>query len=293
MSYFSIKCIALLAMIIDHIGVVFGKAGWNLLPFDFSVLRVIGRISFPLFAFCLSQGWRRTRHKRRYFRNLVLGALASQIPFTLALYPSNLSTVNDEISFLRISWPYLCLALIAVWIYWHFALRKHPSGSLCLIALAAIVPGVQLKVKGVWVLSENINVFYTFLISFFCLYILEHHHTFEKRERLSLFLVILVFLVAYGLPADYGTGLLGIALIVGFALLDKREYQAAFLLFWSIVFYGILVGNPISMLSCAFASAFILLYRPEAPVHFKMKKLFYWFYPVHLLVLGAFNIVVR
>lgn len=293
MSYFSIKCIALLAMIIDHIGIVLGKAGWNLLPFDSSVLRAIGRISFPLFAFCLSQGWCRTCHKRRYFRNLVLGALASQIPFTLALYPPNLATVNDENSFLRISWPYLCLALMAVWIYWYFALQKHPSDSLCLIALAAIVPGIQLKIKGVWVLSDNINVFYTFLMALFCLYILEHHHEFEKRESRSLFLVIPVFLVAYGLPADYGTGLLGIVLIVGFVLLDKREYQAGFLLLWSIVFYGILVSNPISMLSCAFVSIFILLYRPEAPVHFKMKKLFYWFYPVHLLVLGAFNIAVR
>lgn len=293
MSYFSLKGIALLAMAMDHLGIVWGTAGWDLLPFDSSILRAIGRLSFPLFAFCLSQGWHRTRHKKRYFRNLTLGALASQIPFTLALYPPNLAAVNDGSSFLKISWPHLCLALVAVWIYWHFVLQKHASGDLCLIALAAIVPGVQLKIKGIWVLCENINVFYTFLMAFFCLYILENRYTFERWERFALFPAIPVLLVVYGLPADYGTGLLGIALIVGFALLHKREYQAVFLFFWSMLFYGMLVGNPISMFSCAYACVFILLYRPQIPARFKMKKLFYWFYPLHLLVLGAFHIAAQ
>lgn len=293
MSYFLLKCIALLAMTIDHIGIVYGKDGWHLLPFDSSILRIIGRISFPLFAFCLSQGWHKTRHRKRYFRNLTLGSLASQIPFTLALYPPNLAATNDEGSFLRISWPYLFFSLVAVWIYWRFALQKHADCGLGIIALAALVPGVQLKIKGVWVLCENLNVFYTFLMSFLCLYVLEHRYEFEKRDRLALFLASPALLFAYGLPADYGTGLLGIMLIVGFTLLDQKEYQVVFLLFWSIILYGILVDHPLSMLSCALVSVFILLYRPTMQRRFKAKKLFYCFYPMHLLLLGAFNILMR
>lgn len=54
-----LKLIACVAMLLDHAGVVlFPKS---------VILRVIGRIAFPIFAFMIAQGCRYTRNKLRYF----------------------------------------------------------------------------------------------------------------------------------------------------------------------------------------------------------------------------------
>ena len=111
MSQFCLKIIALIAMTIDHVGLVFGMEGWNLLPLDSSVLRAIGRIAFPLFAFCLAQGWHKTHDRKQYFQNLAFGALTSQIPFCMAFDSQNLTTAHSAESLFVFSWPYLLLCL--------------------------------------------------------------------------------------------------------------------------------------------------------------------------------------
>jgi len=64
-------------MTIDHIGAI-------LYP-EFTLLRIIGRLSFPLFSYLLVLGVESTRNVRNYFIRLFLFALISQIPFSLAL----------------------------------------------------------------------------------------------------------------------------------------------------------------------------------------------------------------
>ena len=72
-----IKWIAIITMTIDHIGAV-------LYP-QLQILRIIGRISFPLFAYLLVLGMESTRNIRNYFIRLFIFALISQIPFSLAV----------------------------------------------------------------------------------------------------------------------------------------------------------------------------------------------------------------
>lgn len=72
-----LKWIAIITMTIDHIGAV-------LYP-DLQILRIIGRISFPLFAYLLVLGMETTRNVRNYFIRLFVFALISQIPFSLAV----------------------------------------------------------------------------------------------------------------------------------------------------------------------------------------------------------------
>lgn len=61
--------IAMLTMLIDHIGIVyFPEQTW---------LRVIGRIAFPLYAYLMVIGYKRTRNYRKYvFRVAVLAAIS-------------------------------------------------------------------------------------------------------------------------------------------------------------------------------------------------------------------------
>ena len=54
-----LKIFAIVCMTLDHIGaVLFPQAVW---------LRVIGRLAFPLFSYCIAEGCRYTRNKARYF----------------------------------------------------------------------------------------------------------------------------------------------------------------------------------------------------------------------------------
>ena len=72
-----LKWIAIITMTVDHVGVI-------LYP-EFTVLRFIGRFSFPLFAYLLILGMENTRNIRYYFTRLFIFALISQVPFFLAL----------------------------------------------------------------------------------------------------------------------------------------------------------------------------------------------------------------
>ena len=72
-----LKTLALLFMLIDHLGVaLFG----NLLE-----LRMIGRMALPLYAWCLVVGNVKTRHPLRYFGRLLLLAAISQPLYMMAL----------------------------------------------------------------------------------------------------------------------------------------------------------------------------------------------------------------
>ena len=68
-----LKLLAALTMVIDH-------AGLLLFP-QTAVLRWIGRISFPLFAFCVGDGCVHTRKPWVYFWRVLGLGLACQIVF--------------------------------------------------------------------------------------------------------------------------------------------------------------------------------------------------------------------
>jgi hypothetical protein len=77
MSAFAIKCVALAAMLIDHLGAVFP----HIFPL---VFRVVGRMAFPLFAFLSAEACRHTRSLPHYLKRLGIFAVISQLPFALA-----------------------------------------------------------------------------------------------------------------------------------------------------------------------------------------------------------------
>jgi len=71
-----LKIIAIVTMVIDHVG--------RILYPDLLILQVIGRISFPLFAYLVVLGVESTKKPRKYMITLLSFALISQVPYYLA-----------------------------------------------------------------------------------------------------------------------------------------------------------------------------------------------------------------
>jgi TraX protein len=76
MNAFQIKVLAIILMIIDHMGLFFFP--------QFFWLRIIGRLAFPLFAWLIANGAHHTRNIKKYLTRLFLFAVLSQLPFMIA-----------------------------------------------------------------------------------------------------------------------------------------------------------------------------------------------------------------
>lgn len=101
-----IKIIAAILMVIDHVGVLFPSLGIT--------LRILGRISMPLFAFMISEGARYTKNRFKYFGMIAGLATACQLVYWFAikdLYMSILVTFSLSIiliySLRFVKWSYL------------------------------------------------------------------------------------------------------------------------------------------------------------------------------------------
>ena len=70
-----IKILACIFMLIDHVGYVFFP--------DIITLRLIGRLSMPLYAYCIARGIQYTHDKKQYLFRLFGIAVTSQIPYML------------------------------------------------------------------------------------------------------------------------------------------------------------------------------------------------------------------
>lgn len=89
----ALKLLAALFMTIDHVGVL-------LLP-HVIVLRILGRLALPIFAFMIAEGCRYTRNRMRYFGSVFALGVLCQIVYYLAersLYFSILITFSLSIA---------------------------------------------------------------------------------------------------------------------------------------------------------------------------------------------------
>lgn len=76
MSSLTLKVIALITMIIDHIG-------YMIFPEHF-ILRLIGRTAFPIYAFFVAEGVKHTSNINNYIKRLLSLAVICQVGFYLA-----------------------------------------------------------------------------------------------------------------------------------------------------------------------------------------------------------------
>ena len=84
----TVKYIAVIAMVIDHIAYMF-MPGPSIV---YIMMRFAGRVTGPVMAYFIAEGYRYTRSRRKYITRLILCALFSWIPFIILLSQMQIAT---------------------------------------------------------------------------------------------------------------------------------------------------------------------------------------------------------
>lgn len=173
----SIKIIAAVTMVIDHFGLIFFPS--------VGILRIIGRLSFPLFAFMIAEGTRYTKNKVKYISMIAALGIICQIPviimdgdfhwnvlitFTLAIaiiyaidyckktvFDGSSTTPQKALSVsVGIGAPILLFALLHILPQFHYAYGFYG----CMVAVFAALPNTRgIENAPTWLKSlDNIPV---------------------------------------------------------------------------------------------------------------------------------------
>ena len=246
-----LKNIAVVTMLIDHIGAVivirlliqkglYGAmvdqeayiawVGQNRGMYGaYMAMRIIGRFAFPIYCFLLAEGFQKTRNVKRYLGRMLLFALISEIPFDLAF-----------------------------------------SGRL-------------------WNMQYQ-NVFFTLFIGLMVIaglrlvdQRLAGPETWRKLAGVGLYAVIIVAgsALALALKTDYSfKGILAITVLYLFRSHRKAQIWAGVIIF--------LLMDGMEMIA---ALSFLLIWFYNGARGRQNKYFFYFFYPAHLLVLWLICVV--
>jgi len=129
----TLKIIAAICMVIDHIG-------YLIFP-EVKVLRIVGRIAFPVFAYMIAEGCQYTKNKLRYFGTI----------FSLAFVFQAVYYITSQEMYLSILFTF-SFAILAVFTLQYFKKRKD------LFSLFVFI----LCISGVYVLSQIFYIDYGF-----------------------------------------------------------------------------------------------------------------------------------
>lgn len=253
----SLKLIAILAMFIDHFAAivltslqsVYGQSLESFFWFQLVIIliRLIGRIAFPIFAYLIVNGFYHTSNKKKYFLRLALFAVISEPFFDFGISGSFVDMSHQNVFFT------LGLGLLAIWGYDHISRDESKN----------FIPGLFIVALGF--LAQMMQTDYGFygIMTIFVMYLF-----FDNFKRLSLMLIILNVLL-YGGQLSVITSLmsdhLGNGYEVGLQVIYFLMCNAQLFSLFSLIFlkdYNGQKGRPFN------------------------KYMFYVFYPVHLFLLG-------
>lgn len=117
MTTFVLKLIALTTMLIDHTGAVLQCSPDTSIRQTGDIFRIIGRVAFPIYAFLISEGMKKTRSKEKYLFRLFLFAFISFVPFSLFVSATN----GGDIKYFTLEHTNVFLTLFlgaaAIWCY--------------------------------------------------------------------------------------------------------------------------------------------------------------------------------
>ena len=231
-----LKIIGAFSMLLDHVGVIFFPRVY--------LLRIIGRLSYPIFAFMIAEGCYYTKNKMRYFASVfILGAICQSV-----------YVIYDGTWYLNILITFsLSILLVYLFEYVKGVLIKGSRKRDLALAVLAFAAALAL----VYVLNTVLRFDYGF---WGCL--------------TPLFAS--VFKIPRGIDTPHP--------------IFKKRYLDVLGLGLGLVLMAVSLGwyQPYALL----ALPLLLLYSGERG-KLKMKYFFYVFYPLHLLLLEAINLVLR
>lgn len=252
------------------------------------VMRMIGRLGFPIFCFLLTEGFQKTRNLKKYILRLGLFALISEIPFDLAFSGQVLEFQYQNVYFT------LLIGILGLAAF-DFVAKWNPGKGL----QAALTAGGLLLLPlygALFLLNQLSGWFYgarnggLFLILFGLLLaaVLIFYGIFRKSRggdrawRICADLAVLAAAMAVAdlLRTDYGgMGVLTIAAMYCFRQNRVLSMTAGC---GALNLMSLLQMNPMEI-PAFFTLLPVAFYNGERG--WKMKYFFYAFYPVHLLLL--------
>ena len=122
---FSLHILAMLFMFIDHAGVI-------LFP-KVAILRCIGRLAFPIFAFLAVEGFFYTKNLKKYISRFFIWAIISEIPYNLL----KTGTIKD-FAHRNVLWTFL-FGIILIYII-DTIRKRYGDGIILLISLFLVIP---------------------------------------------------------------------------------------------------------------------------------------------------------
>ncbi|MFP4016273.1 MAG: TraX family protein [Halanaerobiales bacterium] len=162
MSSFILKMIGILTMTVDHIGSI-------VFP-DLLFLRVIGRLAYPIFAFLISEGYRKTGDVTDYIGRLLVFAFFSQLAYQHVFGTERLNVLFT-----------FALALYAIYKYE----KTNNILVVFIVALAAQLLHTEYGAYGVLM----VFIFY------------RYHHNF--KETVKYFSLLAIAYVGYNVVSNY------------------------------------------------------------------------------------------
>lgn len=121
-SGLGLKLIAIATMLVDHIAAIYIKGVYSFRDSDgvyvffddsaynlYIIMRIIGRMAFPIFCFLLIQGFYHTKSRMKYAITLFVFGIISELPYDLALEDSIWNMHSNNVM-----WT-LLLGLITIW----------------------------------------------------------------------------------------------------------------------------------------------------------------------------------
>lgn len=135
----TLKIIAVITMLIDHIGasVVWAyvctlqgdaKDTWYVI---YNIMRFIGRIAFPIYCFFIVEGLEHTRSVKKYIIRLAVFALISEIPFDYA-FMGGMTLTYQNVFFT------LMIGLLCIWCLKEIEARVLEHGLQMVIKVVVI-----------------------------------------------------------------------------------------------------------------------------------------------------------
>ena len=171
MNTFTLKIIALITMLIDHIGSIFFP--------EMLFLRFIGRLAFPIYAFLLVQGYLHTTNTpkfKKYISRMALFAFISEISFDLCFYQKPIYLGYQNVYFT------LLLGLLALYTY-ELLEKKNKDGFYSILAFSVLA----------FLLKSDYNVIG--IIFIFMFYFNEKWKQEKKNPKLQKRLFTLMFVI--------------------------------------------------------------------------------------------------